>query len=52
MPQTQGSSFLATLGFETESLRDSQFEKVCGRMARLSQRAGATSTWMRRTGQL
>src|ERR1051326_706125 len=29
MPQTQGSSFLATLGLETESLRDSQFETEC-----------------------
>jgi hypothetical protein len=34
MPQTQGSSFLATLGLETESLQDSQFEKVYGPMAR------------------
>jgi hypothetical protein len=27
-PQSQGSSFLATLGFEAESLWDSQVEEV------------------------
>jgi hypothetical protein len=30
MPQSQGSSFLATLGFEAESLWDSRFEDAPG----------------------